>query len=267
MNKIKLFVQRNPLVTFFVLAYAFSWWPWLLSAAANPFGNPLFPFGPMLAALILTTIINGRAGLKALLTRVVQWRVNLRWYGVILFLPVALGLGAFGLNLLLGAPKPAATQLPPWGVILQVLLVQLFFIQVGEELGWRGFALPRLLESRSALAASLTLGLLWVGWHLPAYATGAISTIFIPIPLITAFLFTWLYQHTNGSVLIAILFHSMLNTVADIFFPLFTGAYLEQMLWLFLAMNLLAAVAVIVLTGPNLRRPSVPSAVTAPSNP
>lgn len=263
MNHIKLFVQRHTLVTFFVLAYAFSWWPWPLSAA-NPF-FPLFPLGPMVAALILTAVINGRAGLKALLARVVQWRVNLRWYGVALLLPVVLGLSAFGLNLVLGAPMPAAAHLPPWAAILQVLLVQLFLIQVGEETGWRGFALPRLLEGRSALAASLILGLLWLGWHLPSYATGAISAIFIPLGVITAFLFTWLYQHTNGSVLIAILFHSMLNTVGEILYPLFTGVYLVQMLWLFLVANLLAAVAVVVLTGPSLRRQPAPPLADAPS--
>lgn len=265
MNPITSFIKRHPLATFFVLAYALSWWPWTLSAANNPFGSPLFPFGPMLAALILTAIINGRAGLKALLARVVRWRVNLRWYGVVLLLPVALGLSAFGLNLLLGAPMPTAAQLPPWAAILQGLLIQLILIQVGEELGWRGFALPRLLEGRSALAASLILGLLWLGWHLPSYATGAISAIFIPIPFISAFLFTWLYQHTNGSVLIAILFHSMLNTVAATVYPLFTGVYLEQLLWLFVVANLLATVAVIVLTGPNLRRQPAPLVADAPS--
>lgn len=263
MNHIKLFVRYHSLVIFFVLAYTFSWWPWPLSAA-NPF-FPLFPFGPMVAALILTAVINGRAGLKALLARVVQWRVNLRWYGVALLLPVALGLSAFGLNLLLGAPMPAAAQLPSYAAILQVLLVQLILIQVGEELGWRGFALPRLLEGRSALVASLILGLLWLGWHLPSYATGAISAIFIPFPFITAFLFTWLYQHTNGSVLIAILFHSMLNTVSAILYPLFTGVYLEQMLWLFVVANLLAAVVIVFIAGPNLRRQPAPPVADAPS--
>jgi membrane protease YdiL (CAAX protease family) len=265
MNPITSFIKRHPLVTFFVLAYVLSWWPWLLSAANNPFGSPLFPFGPMLAALILTAVINGRAGLKALLARIVQWRVNLRWYGVALLLPVALGLSAFGVNLLLGAPMPAAAQLPQWAVILSVLLSQVIFIQIGEELGWRGFALPRLLEGRSALVASLILGLLWMGWHLPSYATGTISAVFIPIPFITAFLFTWLYQHTNGSVLIAILFHSMLNTVVAILYPLFTGTYLEKMLWLFLVANLLAVVAVVVLTGPGLRRQPAPLVADAPS--
>ena len=265
MNSIPSFIKRHPLITFFVLAYAFSWWPWLLSADANPIGSPLFPLGPMVAALILTAVINGLAGLKALLAKVVQWRVNLRWYGVALFLPVALGLSAFGLNLLLGAPMPAAAQLPPWAAILSVLLVQLILIQVGEELGWRGFALPRLLEGRSALAASLILGLLWLGWHLPSYATGAIASILIPLPFITAFLYTWLYQHTNGSVLIAILFHSLLNTVVEILYPLFTGVYLEQMLWLFLGATLLAAVAVVVIAGPNLRRLPAPPVAEAPS--
>jgi membrane protease YdiL (CAAX protease family) len=264
-NPITSFIKRHPLMTFFVLAYVLSWWPWLLSAANNPFGSPLFPFGPMLAALLLTAVINGRVGLKALLAKVVRWRVNLRWYGMALLLPVALGLSAFGLNLLLGAPRPTAAQLPPWATILSGLLVQLILIQVGEEVGWRGFALPRLLEGRSALAASLILGLLWLGWHLPSYATGAISAIFIPFPFITAFLFTWLYQHTNGSVLIAILFHSTLNTVGAIIYPLFTGVYLEQMLWLFVVTNLLAATAVVVITGPNLRRQPAPPVADASS--
>lgn len=261
MNPITSLIKRHPLVAFFVLAYAFSWWPWALSMP----GLPLFPLGPMVAALTLTAVINGRDGLKALLAKVVQWRVNLRWYGVALLLPVALGLSAIGMNLLLGAPMPAATQLPQWAVILSVLLSQVIFIQIGEELGWRGFALPRLLEGRSALAASLILGLLWLGWHLPSYATGAISAILIPAPFITAFLFTWLYQHTNGSVLIAILFHSMLNTVSDIFYRLFTGVYLEQVLWLFLVANLLTVVAVVVLTGPGLRRQPAPLVAGASS--
>ena len=261
MNPITLFIKRHPLVTFFVLAYVLSWWPWLLSAANNPFGSPLFPFGPMLAALLLTAVINGRVGLKALLAKVVRWRVNLRWYGMALLLPVALGLSAFGLNLLLGAPRPTAAQLPLWATILSGLLVQLILIQVGEEVGWRGFALPRLLEGRSALAASLILGLLWLGWHLPSYATGTIAAVFIPIPFITAFLFTWLYQHTKGSVLIAILFHAMLNTVAAILYPLFTGVYLERVLWLFVVANLLAVVVLAVIAGPYLRRqPALPIA-------
>ena len=260
MNPITSFIKRHPLVTFFILAYAFSWWPWALSIP----GLPIFPLGPMVSALTLTAVINGRAGLIALLAKVVQWRVNLRWYGVVLLLPVALGVFAFVLNLLLGAPMPAAVQLSSWAAILQVLLVQLFIIQVGEELGWRGFALPRLLEGRSALAASLILGMLWVGWHLPSYATGAISAIFIPIPFITAFLFTWLYLHTNGSVLIAILFHSMLNTVGEILYPLFTGVYLEQMGWLFVVANLLAVVIVVIIE-PALRRQPVPLVADARS--
>jgi membrane protease YdiL (CAAX protease family) len=263
MNPVTSFIKHHPLVTFFILAYAFSWWPWTLSA--TNLGFVLFPYGPMVAALILTAVINGRAGLKALLAKVVQWRVNLRWYGVVLLLPVALGLSAIGLNLLLGAPMPAATQLPQWAAILSVLLGQLIFIQVGEELGWRGFALPRLLEGRSALAASLILGLLWMGWHLPSYATGAIAAIFIPIPFITAFLFTWLYQHTNSSVLIAILFHSMLNTVAATLYSLFTGIYLERMLLLYVVANLLAAGVVVVLTGPGLKRQPAATAADAPS--
>jgi membrane protease YdiL (CAAX protease family) len=262
-KKIKSFAQVNPLATFFVLAYALSWWPWALSTT-NPF-FPLNPLGPLVAALILTTVIDGRAGLKALLAKAGRWRVNLRWYLVVLLLPVAFGLSAAGLNLLLGAPLPAAGQWLPWNAILPMLLVQILFIQVGEEFGWRGFALPRLLESHSALTASLILGFLWTGWHLPAYVTGTIALTLIPFPLVSTFLFTWLYQHTKGSLLIAILFHSWLNTVAAVFFPLFSGFFSEQMMWLFVGVSILAAAAVIAIAGPNLRRQPPPSVAAVPT--
>src|SRR3712207_6537622 len=88
---------------------------------------------------------------------------------------------------------------------------------MGEELGWRGYALPRLLARRSALAASLILGLLWGLWHLPTfYVLGAPQhglpiSAFLLLTMAYSVLFTWIYLHTRGSVLIATLFHSAIN--------------------------------------------------------
>ena len=97
-------MKRYPLITFFVLAYALSWWPWLLYTA-HLFPFPLFPTGPALAALLMTEIIGGRAGTKTLLLRLVQWRARPRWYAVVLLLPVVIWGTAVILNALLGAQR------------------------------------------------------------------------------------------------------------------------------------------------------------------
>ncbi len=103
-------MKRYPLITFFVLAYALSWWPWLLYTA-HLFPFPLFPTGPALAALLMTGIIGGWAGTKALLLRLVQWRARPSWYAVVLLLPVVIWGAAVILNVLLGAPVPAVANL------------------------------------------------------------------------------------------------------------------------------------------------------------
>ena len=144
MGTITTFVKRHPLVVFFVLAYALTW-PMIPLVRVSPlFGLPAL-FGPALAAIIVITVVDGRAGLRDLLGRMVRWRVGARWYAVALGLPMVLALTAAGLNLLLGAQ----TSVNFGG--LSVLNFVVFVLIVGEELGWRGYALPRLLAERSPL--------------------------------------------------------------------------------------------------------------------
>jgi len=139
------FVKRQSLVVFFALAYALTW-PVIPMVSVSPLlGFPAL-FGPALAAIIVSAVTDGKPGLRDLLVR---WRVGARWYAVVLGLPVALALTAAGLHLLLGAQ----TSVDFGG--LSVLNFVVFVLIVGEELGWRGFALPRLPAERSALAASL----------------------------------------------------------------------------------------------------------------
>ena len=204
------FVKRHPLIAFFVLAYALTW-PLIPLVSVSPlWGFPAL-FGPATAAIIVAAVADGRTGLKDLLGRVVRWRVGARWYAVALGLPVILALAAAGLHLALGA----RSSIEFGG--LSVLNFVVFVLIVGEELGWRGYALPRLLARRSALAASLILGVLWGLWHLPTFFVpgapqhGLPITAFLLLTMAYSVLFTWIYLHTGGSVLIATLFHGAIN--------------------------------------------------------
>jgi len=162
MSIVTAFVKRHPLVVFFILAYTLTW-PLIPLVSVSPlWGFPAL-FGPALAAVIVATAAGGKPGLKDLLGRMARWRVGARWYAVALGLPIVLALTTAGLHLLLGAQ----TSVNFGG--LSALNFVVCVLIVGEELGWRGYALPRLLAERSPLAASLILGALWGAWHLPTF--------------------------------------------------------------------------------------------------
>src|ERR671911_242121 len=155
-------VKRHPLITFFVLAYALSWWPAILYAL-DLLPQPIVGFGPSLAALVVLALTSGKSGIVGLLRRLVRWRVAPVWYAVALLLPVAISLSATVLNVLLGAEAPSSVELGGWTSLFSTFFVLLLIPGLGgtwEEPGWRGYALPRLQVGRSALIASL---ILWVG--------------------------------------------------------------------------------------------------------
>jgi len=113
-------VRRYPLTAFFVLAYALSWWPWILySAGLVP--NPIVGVGPFLAALVVLAMTEGKTGVMGLLRRMVRWRVGLQWYAVALLLPIVVTLAAAALNIfLLGAQRTStAADLGGWSTLLQ----------------------------------------------------------------------------------------------------------------------------------------------------
>lgn len=247
MQPITACVKRHPLVTFFGLAYALSWLPSLFEA------HSILPLGPLIAALIVVPIIGGWSGLKEFLGRIVQWRVGLRWYGLVLGLPPILLLIAGALNVLLGAPMPQLTQIPAWSNLVPWFASILLLIGLGEEPAWRGVALQRLQVGRSALAASLILGLLHVLWHLPLF--GLEYDRFNGLPwliavLASTILTTAIYRRTNGNLLLPTLFHTSVNTSAQFFFnPLFAGESLLQLWWLWAALWLVVAIIVVLVEG------------------
>ncbi len=244
--------KRYPLVTFFSLAYALSWLPSLFEA------HSILPLGPLFAALVMLALIGGRSGVVDLLRRIVQWRVGLRWYALALLMPVALTSTAVGLNLLLGAQMLSTDRIPSLSDLPMTFVFILLFIGLGEEPAWRGFALPRLMVGRTALAASLLLGVLHALWHLPLFGfefdwhngfpwfLGVLSAA-----VVTA----WMTIHTRGSLLLPILLHTSVNVVARYLFnPLFSGADLIQLFWLWGGLWCIVALVVVVSTGSELRR-------------
>ena len=247
-------IRRYPLITFFVLAYVLSWWPWILYALdLSP--QPIVGFGPFLAAIVVLAITRGKSGVVGLLRRMVRWRVGLRWYAVALLLPVAISLSAAVFNVLLGAQAPSSVELGGWVGLFSTFFLLLLVPGIGgawEEPGWRGYALPRLQVGRSALFASL---ILWIGivvWHLPLMLVGEIHWSDVVFILGFVIVFNWVFNNANGSVLIVMLFHNTNNTFSNAFVgQMFSGADSANQAWLRLALWGVAAIVLVVVYGPK----------------
>ena len=199
---------------------------------------------PSLTAIILTAIMSGKKGVGALLRKIVQGRVHIRWYAAALLLvPLLLSI-ALGLYLLLGgAPLVVLWVTLPFSFLLYLIVAGL-----GEELGWRGFALPRLQEKRPAFSASLMLGVIWGLWHLPILVVASQpltplfvvgGTIFVVIMVGFSVLSAWIYNNTRGSLLLVILFHAAitmsLNTFLIAYRSPLPGVLMLVVLWLTIA--------------------------------
>jgi membrane protease YdiL (CAAX protease family) len=253
MSRLSSVVKRRPLVTFFVLTYALTWLAWPVWAFGL-YPNPVFSFGPFLAALVVLAITHGKSGLGGLLRRMVRWRVGLRWYAVALLVPIAITLAATVLNVLLGAQAPSSAELGGWTDLLPAFFLILLIPGLGgvwEEPGWRGYALPRLQTGRSALFASLILGVLIAGWHLPLMVVGQVYYSDIVSIMGAVIVFNWVFNSASGSVLIIMLMHAMNNTISGSFFyPMFSGADSVRQGWLLAVVWSVAAIVVVLWAGP-----------------
>lgn len=245
-------IKRYPLITFFGLTYLFLVLGWIVF-------NGQIPFGPLLAALIVVSVVEGRTGLKAWASRIVRWRVGVQWYAAAIFLPlIATGAGAF-LNVLLGA-SVTAFQLSKLPELIPEAVFIFLFVGLGEEPGFRGFAIPQLQKRYSAITATLILAALGVVWHVPLILTGDSPWVIVPVIVVGYFLFTWLFNNSSGSVLIAMLFHTAQAIFGpQIFATMFSGADLLRYTWL---MTLVYAVmvALVILTSRNRYLISAPQA-------
>jgi uncharacterized protein len=216
-------VRERPLVAFFVLAYALSWWPSLIYLATGS-GPPILGCGPFLAAVTVLALTTGKSGIKSLFRSMLRWRVGVRWWTIAILAPIVMTVLAAALNVALGAPMPTADDLGNWTSILPTALIILLVPIAGgawEEPGWRGYALPRLLAGRTALEASLVLGALWALWHVPLFLTGKQHWSDLALVLVVSVFVTWLFQNALGSVLVTMTFHAVNNA--------FSGNYVSEM--------------------------------------
>jgi membrane protease YdiL (CAAX protease family) len=224
-------VKKHSLVAYFVLAYAFSWGmhiPLALSAqglldVTLPAGlHFLGAYGPMLAAFVVTGMTRGIPGLRDLLGRMLRWRVGVGWLLIAVFSPGALFLVSAVIIRVWSSVWPDFSQFghiaefPELGSFAGWVVWTLTF-GLGEETGWRGFALPRLQRNRSARSATLTLGALWALWHLPQFFYNFDMNLFGVVAFTVsimsgALVLTWLYNSTGGSVLVPTLWHGAFNT-------------------------------------------------------
>ena len=223
----------------FILVFFFINLIWLLSTEKyGPFDLSnlvLFTSKQVLAALValvISGVFSSRACVRDLLLPLTSWRVKPVWYIiVILGVPLLIVLGIF-MAYLLNAPLPIE-DFPvgsrPWyhllpGLLLAYIQTMLFQGPLNEEPGWRGLALPKLQKTYGSVIASVVIGFVWGMWHAPLYFTGIYSSgieamlgrLLWTIPL--AFLFTWVYKHTQGSLLMTVLLHTSINLQGDITF-------------------------------------------------
>jgi membrane protease YdiL (CAAX protease family) len=213
-------IRTHPVVTMFVLAYGLTWVVWVPRAFGIDMGlvGRLWTWAPAVAAL-LTAALLGKAVLRNWAARLVRWRAPWYWYLGVVLGPAAFSLAVAACYAVLGGSWRAAL---PWlGTSVPLLPLLLLLLTVtdgfGEEPAWRGFALPRVLESHGAFVASLVVGIFWALWHLPLLWTPGIQASQLPwwllivdVPAKSVF-FTWVFRHTAGSVLIAALFHGATN--------------------------------------------------------
>jgi uncharacterized protein len=262
-------IRRHPLIVFFVLAYVLTWVVWLPRALGVQVGivGQLSTWMPAVAAFVAAALTGGRAAVRDLGRRLVRWRVPWPWYLVVLAGPAAFSLAVGALYLLLGGSSASAlppaftTPLPSLALFLVILTLT---DGLGEEPGWRGFALPRLLRRTSPLLASLFLGVIWAGWHLPLVWTegSALSgspwwLLFLDLPA-KAVLFSWVFLRTRGSALLAVLLHGVTNLFVVSPAPGVSG----DLTWALLATAakwVLVAVLLAV-AGPRLTRRADPEA-------
>lgn len=226
------FVRQHPVLTYYVLTLALSWLIELpLVVQVQGWANLQLPlalhylasFGPMLAAIVVTAATAGSVGLKELWSRMIRWRVGAFGFMFAVFSPVLLfAASTLAIRFTSGewinlARLGEINYMPYLGISALVLWILTYGF--GEETGWRGFALPRLQNGRSALAATIILWAMWIVWHLPAFfyldtymKLGlAMLPMFALGVLAGAIALTWLYNTTNGSILMLALWHGMFD--------------------------------------------------------
>jgi uncharacterized protein len=267
MNALKRKLKKHSLAAGLLLMFLLTWPIDLANAGILPWRVPFaiyifLGWGFILAALLMTAITLGRQAAFDLLKRFLIWRVHWKWYLAAFLLFPTIYTGAVWLATALAGSPPDFSTVMAYQIFgsaanLPLLVLPFFLFDAitnGEEMGWRGYVLPRLQARTNALTASLILGLIWGFWHLPKFlASGSAGSFGLYMVKMTAesVLYTWLYNRTKGSLLLVTILHAAGNT-AGVFLPvgsaltghnlnvIFTAILLEILLALLVSRDLSA---------------------------
>jgi len=275
MATIRSFIQRHPVSLFYILVFAISWGGLLLLAGIDQIpGNPdqvkkLFPLalvimfaGPSFSGLLMTLLVSGKPGLRELLSRLLRWQIGLRWYAI------ALLTGPLLVAAILWLLSQFSSAFIPGIVTADDKIVQVLFglgwglVGGGllEELGWTGFAVPRLRLRYSGLGTGLIVGLLWGVWHiliafwssnalagslsLTTFVAGFLAFYLVALPAYRILL-VWVHDRTN-SLVVVMLMHAFLSASTLILQPQGTSGYLTWNIVVAAALWLVVAAAAVV---------------------
>jgi len=261
-------IKAHDVLTFFVLTFLITFGTWIPLVLTLPQRDMQYMtgggrllmliglWGPALSAILTAGITQGKVGLKDLFRRLLLWRVPGRWFlVVILGYPVLILLT--GLLFSQFTNEPIRFNWSSWSMILALpsfsLLLQGYF--ANEELGWRGFALPRMLGRWNALSSSIVLGVIWGFWHMPYFwGIKGISQpfpfhIFLVYIVSISILMTWVFNHTKGSVLIAMIFHILINFIPNYVIALLSLTNIRGFYNAITLVYVAAAILVVTLSG------------------
>jgi membrane protease YdiL (CAAX protease family) len=225
----KTLIKKYQLIIFFALTFIFSWFPWYAGIAPE-----VMAMGPSIAAFIVVLIIGGKQGFVDLIRPFGRWRASLGLWVIAILGPAVLYLIGLGVHLLMGGEAPPFIMIKEELNLIPLYLVIVVLMPwngpVGEEFGWRGYALPKLQNKYGPLVASLVIGTIWGIWHLPSFFApqGVVGAIAASVGMIFILLYTlgtiansifmtWLYNKSNASALIAgIIWHAAINFWAPV---------------------------------------------------
>jgi membrane protease YdiL (CAAX protease family) len=242
MTMIKKFTKNHPVLTYFALTFIFTWGCMVM--AVYPGGFPISEeqfetagalvyaamlVGPSGAAILLIGLLDGRAGFHELRSRLTRWRVGARWVAAALLIaPLMITTLLFGLSLVSSEFQPALFTADNKVAILLSSAAAGLAVGFFEELGWTGFAVPRLKGRYGVLATGLIVGIVWGAWHFPPFWKSDTFSAALPLALLLGQLFSWLppyrilmvwvYGRTE-SLLISILMHASLMASLNALVP------------------------------------------------